>query len=71
MRKSLEEYELPRSKWVEIFNEWILDENARYIMERKLLDNITYEALAEEVEMSERQVKNIVYKYIGKIIKHI
>ena len=71
MRKNLEDYDLPRSKWVEIFSEWILDEKARYIMERKLLDNVTFEALAEEVEMSERQVKNIVYKNIGKIINHI
>lgn len=71
MRKNLEDYDLPRSKWIEIFNEWILDEKARYIMERKLLDNVTFEDLADEVELSERQVKNIVYKNITKLEKHI
>ena len=71
MRKNLEDYNLSRSKWLEIFNEWIFDSKAKYILERKLLDNETYENIAEEVEMSERQVKNIVYKNITKLEKHI
>ena len=71
MRKNLEDYNLSRSTWLEIFNEWIFDSKAKYILERKLLDNETYENIAEEVEMSERQVKNIVYKNITKLEKHI
>lgn len=71
MRKILEEYDLPRSEWLRIFNEWIFDSKAKYILERILLDNETYENIADEVELSERQVKNIVSKNITKLKKHI
>ncbi len=71
MRKDLDEYDLPRSKWVETINEWVFDERDRQILIRKLLDGISYERLAEEVDMSERQIKNIVYKHIEKIVKHV
>ena len=70
MRKNIDEYDIPRSKWIEIINEWVFDERDRKILIRKLLDGVTYEALAEEVDMSERQIKNIVAKHIEKIIKH-
>ena len=26
MRKNIDEYDLPRSKWIEIINEWVFDE---------------------------------------------
>ena len=70
MRKNIDEYALPRSKWIEIINEWVFDERDRQILIRKLLDGVSFERLAEEVDMSERQIKNIVYKHIEKIIKH-
>lgn len=70
MRKNIDEYDLPRSKWIEIINEWVFDERDRQILIRKLLDGVSFERLAEEVDMSERQIKNIVYKHIEKIIKH-
>ncbi len=71
MRKNLDEYDLPRSRWVEIINEWVFDERDRHILIRKLLDGVSFERLAEEVDMSDRQVKNIVYKHLQKIIKHV
>lgn len=43
----------------------------RRILERRLIDGITYEALAEEFDLSERQVKNIVYKSETILFKHI
>ena len=42
---------------------WIHKERDRQILKRKLIDGITFEALAEEVDMSPRGVQNIVYKY--------
>lgn len=42
--------------------EWILNEKYRGILKRRLLDGITFEKIAEEFEMSPRQIKRIVYK---------
>lgn len=45
-----------------LINEWIHKERDRAILKRRLLDGICYEPLAEEFDLSVRQVKNIVYK---------
>jgi len=42
--------------------EYIHSERDRKILRRRLIDGITFERLAEEQEMSVRQIKNIVYK---------
>lgn len=55
-------------------DEWIVGRNAernRAILKRRLIDGICYEPLAEEFEMSVRQIKNIVYKNQEKILKHL
>lgn len=54
-----------RSELDRLIDEWILGRNAerdRKILRRRLFDGITYERLAEEFDLSVRQVKNIVYK---------
>lgn len=45
-----------------LIDEWIHKERDREILKRRLLDGICYEPLAEEFDLSVRQVKNIVYK---------
>ena len=42
-------------------------ERNRAIISRRLLDGICFEPLAEEFDLSVRQVKNIVYKCQDKI----
>ena len=34
----------------------------RIILEKRLIDGLTYERIAEDMDMSVRQIKNIVYK---------
>ena len=63
--------EYSRSEIENTINEWILNEKHRGIMRRRLIDNITYERLAEEFEMSTSQIKRIVYKCEEKIFKHL
>ena len=49
---------------------YIIGRNAernRKILRRRLIDGICFEPLAEEFDMSVRQIKRIVYKY-GDII---
>lgn len=57
--------EYSRSEIDALIDEWIIGRNAerdRKILKRRLLDGITYDKLAEEFDLSVRQVKNIVYR---------
>lgn len=63
--------DLSRSQWEHLIDEWIFNECDRKILKRRLLDGITYERLAEEFDMSVRQVKNITYKQQAKLFAHI
>ena len=40
-------------------------------MKRRMIDGICYEPLAEEFEMSVRQIKDIVYRLQERIFCHI
>ena len=51
--------------------EYLHSARDREILQRRLIDGITFEALAEEFDLSERQVKNIVYKAENTLFKHI
>ena len=52
-------------------NEWIHSERDRKILHRRLVDGIFFEPLAEEFDLSVRQVKNIVYKGATKIFSKL
>lgn len=64
-----------RSEWVYIVNEWVLGRNAqrdRDILIRCVVDgSISYEAIAEEYEISKRQVDRIVKKRIFQLLPYI
>ena len=53
-----------------LIDEWLHSERDRKILKRRLIDGICYEPLAEEFDLSVRQVKNIVYKGENIIFKH-
>lgn len=69
MKNSLPE--VSRSELSYLIDEWILVEKYRRILKLRLLDGRTYEEIADRVDMSVRQVKNIVYKNEEKVYKHI
>ena len=54
--------EYTNSQIREIIAEHIHSERDRRLMERRLIDGITFERLAEEYELSVSQVKRIVWK---------
>ena len=54
-----------------LIDEWIHKERDRQILKRRLLDGIRYEPLAEEFDLSVRQVKNIVYKAEDKLFRKV
>jgi len=63
--------DISNSKIEELVNEYIHSERDRKILKRRLIDGICYEPLAEEFDMSVRQMKNIVYKAETQLFKHI
>ena len=51
--------------------EYIHSERDRAILERRLIDGITFERIAEEFDMSVRQTKSIVYKAQEQLFRHL
>ena len=68
---NIEAYNLSRSAWETLIDEWIFNERNRMIIKRRLLDGICYEPLAEEFDLSVRQVQNIIYREQNKILHKI
>lgn len=58
----LEASGLSRSAAEKLIDEWIFNERDRAILKRRLLDGVCFEPLAEEFNMSVRQIKKIVYR---------
>ena len=63
--------DLSRTEIEHLIDEWVLNERDRKILRRRLVDGICYEPLAEEFDLSVRQIKNIVYKGEEKIFAHV
>jgi DNA-directed RNA polymerase specialized sigma24 family protein len=62
--------EYSNSQIADLIDEWIHSERDRAIMKRRLIDGLTFEKLAEEFDMSVRQIKRIVYKCSESLFKH-
>ena len=62
---------ITNSQLEHVIDEYIHSERDRKILKRRLIDGICYEPLADEFDMSVRQMKNIVYKLQGKLFKHL
>lgn len=54
-----------------LIEEHIHSERDRRLMLRRLVDGITFERLAEEFELSDSQVKRIVYRLQGELFRHL
>lgn len=68
---NMEIYNLDRYQWEALIDKWIFNERDRAILKRRLLDGICFEPLAEEFNLSTRQVQKIVYKSQEKLIKRL
>ena len=54
-----------------LIDEYIHSDRDRRILKRRLIDGICYEPLAEEFDMSDRQIKRVVYKLQEQLFKHL
>ena len=63
--------DIPTTHLIYLIDEWIHSERDRAILKRRLIDGICYEPLAEEFDLSVKQVKRIVYKCQDKLFKRL
>lgn len=66
--------EYSRTEIEAAIDEWIIGRNAernRKVLKSRLIDGLTFEALAEKYDMSVRQIQNIVYKMQEILFKHL
>lgn len=54
-----------------LIDEHIHSERDRAILKRRYIDGICFEPLAEEFDLSVRQVKNIIYKHEKVLICYL
>lgn len=70
-RESIDWDNITNSEIDHLINEYIHNEMHRKILHLRLVDGLTYEKIADKVDMSVRAIKNIVYKAEAKLFKHI
>ena len=71
MRINIERYNLSMSELQYLIDQWIFNERHRLILADRLFNGTTYERLAEKYDLSTQQVKNIVYKSMDSLEKHL
>lgn len=54
-----------------LIDEHIHSDRDRRILKRRLCDGIVYEALAEEFDMSDSQIRRIIYKLQDKLFRYL
>ena len=64
-------FDLSRSEWENLIDEWVFSERDRAILKRRLLDGICFEPLAEEFDLSVQQTKTIVYRLQNRLFKKL
>lgn len=60
-----------RSETVRLIREWIHSERDRHILMRHILDGITYEKIAEEMDLSVDCVKRRGRKAETRLMEHL
>ena len=69
IRDELDDFSTDRINY--LIEQYIHSERDRAIVRRNLIDNIIFEDLEEEFGLSVRRLKDIVYKGMEKIFRHI
>ena len=62
---------ITNSEIAHAIDEWIHSDRDRKILKRRLIDGICYEPLEDEMQMSVRQIKDIVSRAEAKLFKHL
>lgn len=63
--------DIPDSKRLELINEWLHSDKYRTVAKRSLIDGISVERIAEEIDRSPRQTARILSRVKQELMKHI
>ena len=72
--KKMEQYDLSRSEWENLIDEFIYGKNCerdRAILKDRLLLGMCFEPLSEKYDLSVQHTKKIVYKGVDRISRHL
>lgn len=69
IRDEIDEYSTDHINY--LIDQFIHSERDRAILRRNIIDDIIFEDLEEEFQLSVRRLKTIVYKGMAKIFRHI
>lgn len=66
-RELAERYDLPRSAWERLINEWVFDLRDRMMLCMRLLDGMTIDEISEKMNMPVDTVKRRIRKAQTKV----
>ena len=67
----LNRYDLPRSVWVDLIDEWIFNDTDRKILKMRLLDGARIQEIADEINLSIDQTKRRLYRSQNRLFKMV
>lgn len=59
------------SKIAEAIDEFVHNKRDREVLKLRLIDGLTYEKIAEQMDLSPRAVKYIIYRGQDKVFRHL
>ena len=71
MPRNTDRFDISNSEIDYLIDQWIRNERDRAILKDRLINGMTFERLAEKHDMSVRQIQNIVYKSMDRLISKI
>lgn len=67
----LNKYDLPRSKWENLIDEWIFNDIDRKMLKMRLLDGARIQEIADEINLSIDQTKRRLYRSQNRLFKKV
>lgn len=71
MPRNTDRFDISNSEIDYLIEQWIRSERDRAILKDRLINGMTFERLAENHDMSVRQIQNIVYKSMDRLVSKI
>ena len=71
MPRNTDRFDLSNFEIDYLIDQWIRNERDRAILKDRLINGMTFERLAEKHDMSVRQIQNIVYKSMDRLVSKI
>ena len=71
MPRNTDRFDLSNFEIDYLIDQWIRNERDRAILKDRLINGMTFERLAEKHGMSVRQIQNIVYKSMDRLVSKI